>query len=269
MLPKQSYAKRLVHPNDEIAAYILGFLSADGHIRLSNIKGGVQGTISISLQAWDIEIIELIRTYLAPTTRICKYTINGKDYVRFRHGNRPVITEILKTFRKTMLHIPTDLNRHFIRGLFDGDGNIAKHTISHKMYNIKISFSDKDKLIIDEVATILDNHNIKTTIYKDNHCLALHAISKDSVIKWLHFMYDNCNVSLTRKHNQAKELFSIVENREEYIMSNTGHRKCSKCNETKLLCMFMKDSRTPSGYMRICKACYKMRRNKPLTIAIS
>lgn len=108
-------------------AYVLGFLWADGHNCISN------NTVVTRLQAGDRSILEKIKTCLQAThpVRDFSYLSKGKvrPYVIFSVVSRQISQDLLrlgmvprKTYDSKWPSIPLELERHFIRGYFDGDG---------------------------------------------------------------------------------------------------------------------------------------------------
>ena len=119
----------------EEKAYILGILMADGCVREKR-----EGQLYLSLELIDREIIEFIKKELKLENKIT--VMNRKrDYIKnekttytitvaeqklcsdlSKYGivpNKTVVTERL------VQNIPFDLRKHYLRGLFDGDGSIG------------------------------------------------------------------------------------------------------------------------------------------------
>ena len=110
--------------DNEEKAYVLGFLYADGNV--------CKNIMQICLHKKDEEILQLIKNVLKSNHKI----VNDRGYVRFRIGNKELVRDLLdkgvcerKTFKLKFPNekiLPKNLQRHFIRGYFDGDGCIKK-----------------------------------------------------------------------------------------------------------------------------------------------
>ena len=124
--------------DSEEKAYILGFYIADGSVHKGDSHQGYKFSIGIS--ALDVDILEKIRDILSPnaninfseervnnygikTNTMCKISISSKDIVNTLCDlglgeNKTYLT-------KSIINIvPNELMFHFIRGYFDGDGNM-------------------------------------------------------------------------------------------------------------------------------------------------
>lgn len=108
-------------------AYWLGFLYADGY---NSPKG-----VCLTLNPKDEEILNKLRLFLK-TTKPLRYEKRktGEVYVKFVIENKKISEDLTKlgciqakTHKLTYpSFLPMNLNRHFIRGYFDGDGCIQK-----------------------------------------------------------------------------------------------------------------------------------------------
>jgi hypothetical protein len=110
----------------EDKAYILGFIAADGCVGL--------GTLRIGLHPRDTDILEKIRARMQSNAPIVN-TKSGKwPMARWSISSVQLAHDLIAagiTPRKSLtLQFPTltpELERHYIRGLWDGDGFITKH----------------------------------------------------------------------------------------------------------------------------------------------
>ena len=202
----------------EEKAYFLGFIVADGSIGIyKNIK-----TFQIMLQSQDKYILEKLRTLLGyniekydekkdsiiVTQGNLKYSKSKDEYALsiscskiyddlYSHGIYP-----RKTFNTSIPSgIPDNLFRHFVRGLFDGDGCITNNT----GYNTKrIVFYGQNSLLeplqnkLKEDIPTLNNVKI---FHKETLSMLTYGSKKD-VEAFYHYMYDNATVFLTRKKNK-------------------------------------------------------------------
>lgn len=119
---------------DELSAYIAGYLWADG-----SMSGN---RLTIAVKTIDDEFIHLINQYFYGTFIAYRYS-KIRNIVTFRLTNKEIADDLkslgfaLNDFR----HLPkmdSVLYRHFIRGYFDGDGSI-----SNKNYRATISWAGR------------------------------------------------------------------------------------------------------------------------------
>lgn len=150
----------------EQQAYILGFICADGFV-------GSEAYNNIVIQSNDLRNL----------------------------GIRP--NKSLE-FDK-LLEIPTNLQRHFLRGYFDGDGSIT-HYIKKRKYKEKTYAYDS--MVMTIIATpklieeIVENFKIQKYSIQDSKTkgLVYLRINADSQIKEIYkLMYDNATIFLSRK----------------------------------------------------------------------
>lgn len=211
--------KRKYHVNDkffnvintEEKAYILGFICADGHVSNYNIQ--------IEVAEKDIDILYKIRKAL-----------NSNHPIRDTHKNNPYAkskntTLTLKRIRinsiyltkpllqmglggkKTYLlnssvlkFVPKFLVRDFLRGYFDGDGNVlfGKKYSSGIKYNINVC-GNRDFLL----GTFQKYFPTTNKLYKDlysKQCYVWKLSSKEKVINFLSYLYFNSSIFLSRKY---------------------------------------------------------------------
>ena len=116
-------------------AYILGFLYADGNNSPS------KGTVSLSLQEEDVDILERIRNELKSSRPLEFIDYSNKHTFGYSYKNQYRLCLFSSHMCKTLemlgmiqnkslsLCFPKQLSqnlwRHFIRGYFDGDGSIC------------------------------------------------------------------------------------------------------------------------------------------------
>jgi len=174
----------------EEQAYILGFIYADGYITSDN------RTLSFQLNKKDIEILDKIKSCLNSNVKYTKSSnING---VRVNFCSKYMVKSLNrlgvvrnKTKKLYLPSLPSNLYRHFFRGLFDGDGYIGK-------YQCTLIISS-DKFYTDLVEFINTEFNTTLSSKKyDNYYRVNFTRKNASIIKW---MYQDSNIYLTRKYN--------------------------------------------------------------------
>ena len=109
-------------------AYVLGFFAADGNLSV-NKRGGCY----ISFHSKDQQIILEIRKVLKSKNKIAKRInkFNKGFYYRLQIGSKEIVHILqnmgfstIKTKHLPFPSIPQNMISHFVRGYFDGDGNI-------------------------------------------------------------------------------------------------------------------------------------------------
>lgn len=137
--------------NTEYKAYFLGFIYADGSICTTKTNTCV---FQFELQEQDKYIIEfLLKELNYPLERLKTYKRNNRNPTSKVSIVSKVFTDSLesygivpqKSFNSNIPTIPPNLFKHFLRGLFDGDGSIGKHRLTlvaaNKDFLIKIKES--------------------------------------------------------------------------------------------------------------------------------
>lgn len=118
-------------------AYWLGFLYADGYIRMKN---GKSGELKLKLKFTDRSHIEKFRDSIKSTHKIIdfysKVTYRGKEHISRCSSisiySTKMVSDLIKhgcvnnkTFKIKMPNINIELYPSFIRGYFDGDGYVS------------------------------------------------------------------------------------------------------------------------------------------------
>lgn len=227
-LRENNIKKDIFNPiNTPEAAYILGFYIADGCI--SNNK------FILSLNERDKEILEKIRDYMSPITKLIyspertnKQGITTHPMYRFSFACKE-LTEQLETLglgkNKTYINksikniIPKNLMWDFIRGYWDGDGCISISNVkkihndtTYNYINVGFTIISKDRLILDEINEFFCEEGINTHVYPDskgNFLVGTH--SKDEVKKIFHKLYTECSLFMQRKYDKYKEIYENIE----------------------------------------------------------
>ena len=184
--------------NSEEKAYYLGFICADGSIS--------KRKISITLNTKDIDILYIFKNLLKTTA-----PVNSRIYSDKRNGtiihttsiqiySKKMISDLsvlgVNKNKSNQLRLP-DINenliRHFLRGLFDGDGHISGQCNLISTYEC-----------LDDIMVYLNKFNINVNQYRETinkeKNVYKNFISKDR-IKFLNLLYSNSNVYLERKYN--------------------------------------------------------------------
>lgn len=203
--------------NTEEKAYILGFICADGHIE----KDRLDITVSIK----DIDILEKIRCAMHSNHPIKEISrINP-----YKKTNREVLTlvelmigsvELVKslfvmglTTNKTytlngdiLRYIPKYLMRDFLRGYFDGDGNVFFGRRYDSGYKYNINICGNEDFLLKSFQTYFPSSN---KLYKDlysKQCYVWKISQKDKVRDFMYYLYYNSSISLHRKYDEFRKI---------------------------------------------------------------
>lgn len=200
----------------EEKAYVLGFLYGDGCVNFSN------GIIGATGPADDKQIYE-------DMNRACgsdrPARLNKRGYVDWRiHSikirNRlfelGVIPNKTKVIEFPHQHLPENLYRHFIRGLFDSDGSLTIYRDRRCHTDRKVAcwtiFSTEKMLAF--IKRYMRDQEIETNeLIHDKRCYAnsriLGTSKARSLVKIYSFLYDNATLFLQRKKRRFEEAFRL------------------------------------------------------------
>lgn len=188
-------------------AWFLGFLLTDGCINKPAYRSkGDETHIEFCIHIKDEEILHKIKNilgtraavktypnYASPQAKLCIY--DRKDVVYDYHNIKTVIPESIKGYE-----------RHFIRGLIDGDGCLYKRKNRNEFI---IDFIDEYQNIVEwvnsAIASIL-HINKKKIVYRDyDHIYTLRYSSKEArLIAWWLYHGDIQHCCLQRKYDYYK-----------------------------------------------------------------
>lgn len=192
-------------------AYILGFLCADGNI---SKKGN---EIKLFLQEKDIDILKNILKELKSNYPLHFYDYSNRPNHQNQYGFIITSKHMCKSLselgvvpnKSLTLEYPNailpDLQRHFLRGYFDGDGTI------HASKNGKnVNFIGTYNFCLNAKEVIESYIDVNCCIYQyyDNGITSILQISGGKQIpKFLSWIYDDADLYLERKYLKYHEYF--------------------------------------------------------------
>ena len=204
----------------EEKAYWLGFLYADGYLSKSDHR------IQLALAAIDKDHLEKFNQALSSNYLLYfkQVSLKGKIFDTYmvqifgkqlhqslsRLGCSPQ-----KTFDLTfpLNKMPSDLYRHFIRGIFDGDGSLCKaNPCSKNFFHIRISsgcpafLKEINEVVHEQCGSLF-------YLRKEHTCWDLRLWKEDLARKFLNYIYEDATIFLDRKY--SKYLISIMPSQEE------------------------------------------------------
>lgn len=237
----KEYFKTIDSPDK---AYWMGFIWCDGYLAYRNRNGWITYDFKLSLSEEDIEHLELFKSYLKSDHVVRKYEVCG-----FASQNKEARLLICnKDFGKTLYEnyglvpnrcdaslvidkIPHAFRYHFIRGIMDADGLIAKRDIKYKTTNAteySIGFTTCESLLV-YINNVFLQDGLTKTKYKlvtrhdgrDGHCRSLRITGNTVVKNILTKIYESSdNLRLMRKYNKYIGMIQYVKEKETERMRN-------------------------------------------------
>lgn len=218
------------HYFDEIdtpnKAYVLGFLYADG----SNVKS--KRTISMSLEERDKDILERIRNEIGSERPLEFIDYSNKHDFGYTYKNQyrlllfsahmcNVLESIGMVPNKSLIAdfpiLPSELIRHFVRGLFDGDGSVYRCQYKNRnSYQHTLTITST-LLLCEKLVNVVENVlDINCHIYdasNHNGITKVFTISgKNQIKKFMDWIYDDSGLKLQRKYDRYIQYFYSDEN---------------------------------------------------------
>ncbi len=198
--------------DSEEDAYWLGFIYADGYIS----DGGV---FELSLSYRDLEHLRKFSKYIDFSGNIIeksKILLNSKIFYRCRleFATQEYFDNFLsvgivpnKTFKLTFpTFLKESLVRHFIRGIFDGDGTIGLYTNTKGKYPIT-SLIGYGKFM-EELLQYIPKE-CRGNLYKDKRItkdIKIFTTANRKTEKFINYLYKGSNIYLDRKYKKYLEI---------------------------------------------------------------
>lgn len=186
----------------ESKAYFLGLFHADGSYFTT--KQGKE-IFAIRLHEKDKELIQKLLLCLDLPTSYMEI-LPKESQVGFRISTSSFVQH-LRDIKSTKLlaRIPTHLRRHFIRGIFDGDGTIYSKTVRHRFryyYAGFIGFLPFIEFIQDNIPDV--RFSVRPT--NSNGIYRAETYSKQDLLAFYEFMYEGATLFLNRKHSKFLDM---------------------------------------------------------------
>lgn len=193
----------------EEKAYWLGFLYADGSVATKS------NHVELSLQLGDIDHLRKYKKFINATTNI------GHDHFRCR------ITTCIGEYKQSLIKwgcvpkkslivtypsIPEELDKHFVRGVFDGDGCIWR-TCKDCLWN-SAGICSGSKVFLDVIMDIIErgcgvrgNGPYRTSKGSPVHNIFYQGTTFRRLVDWMYF---DAKIYLDRKYKRYTESTAIV-----------------------------------------------------------
>lgn len=192
-------------------AYLLGYFVADGDMSVNK-----RGSHYIGFTSTDYELLEKVKKLGGFNQKIGVKKSNNSDQkpaYRIQIGSKKLFNDICRLgFDKRKGKVPLDRVpephfRHFVRGCFDGDGNVnfGRYKRSRGFYYILITrFAAGRKKLLEELLILLRRYTqiCGGSIYKNSRGYHLNFSVKDS-LRLFDYMYEKVPFAqyLERKYN--------------------------------------------------------------------
>lgn len=199
--------------DSEEKAYYLGWIMADGNISITNN----QYCLKVGVSIVDEDIILKFMKAIGSTNKIRYVTPKkgkgaGKTYVLVSLSSKHMCESLMKlgvipakSGYESFPNIPKDLEHHFVRGFFDGDG-ITCITRGRK----RAGFISSERLL----KAIQEKTNLPKKIHHNSDCInqnvCYYLLNKQESIKLYDYMYKDATIWMNRK-----------KARMDYICDNT------------------------------------------------
>lgn len=200
-------------------AYILGFILADGYIneRVNMLR--------IKLQEKDLDILEKICDYFEMDYSFIKYefhNITGNKQYYLSIYDKEIIDRLKsyglyqhKSFKEVPYYnIDKSLVRHYIRGIWDGDGYIRKDLKSIGVCGSKETLDFINNTLLNNLELIFSSSFKGVKPHSDINLWRIDYHGKN-VDKILNYLYKDSTIYLNRKYSLYKNLDMVGQNPRE------------------------------------------------------
>jgi hypothetical protein len=202
--------------DNEHKAYWLGFIYADGYV---SKRKETEKKVGISLGIKDMNHLETFKKHIQATYPVCIYEFKiksfahpGMKYCRLLMSSDQLFDDLVSkgVFEKKTLIlkfpdesiVPKQLQNHFIRGYFDGDGSFKKRNDGFYAFSL---CGTKEFLL--RCQEILGKQTKLEKRHKDNKNNYSFSIGgRKQAKKAGDYLYENATVYLDRKYTRYKEM---------------------------------------------------------------
>ena len=212
-------------------AYFFGLLMSDGCV--FSTRQGKDGGFQINLQAGDSDILEKFRMAINSSKQLTDQFHRGVVYSG-GYGNHTMPQKCLRihsermakalishgcVYRKSKIAqypawLRDDLHRHFIRGVFDGDGCICLYSLKNSDRK-EFSFSIVGSLpLMTKIRDILlESLGASSTVKESPGCYRIHYGGNRRARMFFDYLYGAGGHRLDRKYVKWIYTLSVVEKR--------------------------------------------------------
>lgn len=210
--------------DSEEKAYWLGFMAADGYLTNPRPESHQGWRVGISLGLIDKDHLIKFKECIDTSYPVNIYEVKGGfkigvKYARILMASNKMATDLISngvtpnkslniSFPKEEF-VPQNLQRHFIRGYFDGDGTLTATKSKYGlMYEFKITSTDD---ILNNINSILFENNLthkKAALRKRNPDDVVSYLGyggNNQVEKIMDYLYEDASIFMERKFNKYLE----------------------------------------------------------------
>ncbi len=207
--------------DNERKAYWLGLLYADGNNNNKN------SCIRIGLQEEDRELLEKFKIDVNSDkpllfTEISKKNPKWKNSYTMAISSRNMSNRLVELgcipAKSLILKFPTEeqvpahLLRHFLRGMWDGDGSSSLYFTNSKMHMTANLVGTTN--ICENVKNLLNANNFKCSIYKRNDKTQVVVLTGNvNVYLFYKWLYNEAEIFMHRKYMKFKTQEGIISDR--------------------------------------------------------
>ena len=191
--------------DSEEKAYFLGLLLTDGNLHKVN-RNTEQYVIQISLKLEDIEIVKKFKQALDSTNKVRIFEKGNRKECIFGISSKKMAFDLMKwditpvkTFNTELnFNIPENLFRHYIRGIFDGDG-----TVFISKGRLRFGFYGTHKLVSQIQDWLISQINISNNKVFDKETVSFVIYQKPKDVKnFYNLIYKDASIYLKRKKDK-------------------------------------------------------------------
>ena len=205
-------------------AYVLGFFTADG-----NMIKNKRGAHFISIEVTDKDILEKIKKVIGSNHKIGVRAreFPEKDAYRLQIGSKKIFNDLIKlglTPNKSKIidlpRVPDKYFSDFVRGYFDGDGNVScgvynRKDRKSKNYLFGSRFTSGSRIFLESLLKKLKENEVAKGgfIYNKKRGIDL-VFSTNDTKRLFKFMYRNTKnrLFLERKYDKFCKGLKFLEN---------------------------------------------------------
>lgn len=202
----------------EAKAYFLGLLLADGSI-LCN-KAGIPNSVVISLVHHDAYVLEKFREEVGSSnTLIFDERPGRKPMVVLRLSSQVMAKDLAKygiVPKKTYVdlslpNIAPELMRHFIRGVFDGDGTVYTYHQGNWLQLTYGFYGNYHFLVELRDFLVAELGLAHRKVFNKGSVALVYFSRKHDVSAFYHYIYDDATIYLERKRRIFDEYLANTE----------------------------------------------------------
>lgn len=206
----------------EQAAYFLGVMRSDGHLKLRQKHGDKYypaREMVIGVKAGDIAWLQDLARLVSYNGPIYEYEGQSGDGIYHKaaglhFSSKRVARRLVEMgyFDKDAAQVPNSVFPHFVRGFFDGDGSVFKSRRDNHVY-LQTSFaaaSDILESIRDRLGALIGTSTAMRLVPKTNSlaCFSLQYGAGDTKKLYV-AMYEGATICLQRKRARFQEFYEV------------------------------------------------------------